>query len=338
MATSNILSGKNLRYAMIGSGSWATALVKLLMNHQERIAWFIRDQKNIDRVMKNHRNKVYLSSVILEPERLIMSTDLNEIVSWADVLIFCIPSAYFIEVMDRLKLPLDDKFIVSAIKGFVGENMTIAEYFHKEHNIPYDRIGVVSGPCHAEEVGMERLSYLTFTSKHIDTARVLCDEFRCDYVRTIAGTDIYGVEYAAALKNIYAIAAGICHGLGYGDNFTSVLITSSFKEIVAFLNASHPDKNRDVLTSPYLGDLLVTGYSQFSRNRTFGNMIGKGYSVQSAQMEMNMVAEGYYATKIIHHINQKFRVDMPIAEAVYEILYDGKYPAYIIKRLTEKLI
>ncbi len=332
-----ILQKSNLKYAMIGSGSWATALVKLLLNHQDEIAWFIRDQKNIDRVMKNHRNKFYLSSVLLEPERLYMSTNLDEIVSWADVLIFCIPSAYFMEVMNRLTVSLDNKFVVSAIKGFVGDNMTIAEYFHNVHNIPFDRIGVVSGPCHAEEVGMERLSYLTFTSKYIDNARFLCDAFECNYIHATPGTDIYGVEYAAALKNIYAIAAGISHGLGYGDNFTSVLMTSSFKEIVRFLDTTHPDPNRTVNTSPYLGDLLVTGYSQFSRNRTFGNMIGKGYDVQSAQMEMNMVAEGYYASKCIYEINKKYRIDMPIAEAVYEILYENKYPDYVIKRLTNKL-
>lgn len=332
----SILEKRNLKFAMVGSGSWATALVKLLMNHQEKISWFIRDQKNIDRVMKNHRNKVYLSSVILEPDRLFMSTDINAVVESADVLVFCIPSAYFLGVMEKLTVPLDGKFIVSAIKGFVGDK-TIAEYFNREHGIPYDRIGVVSGPCHAEEVGMERLSYLTFTSKHVANAKALCDFFECEYVRTMPGTDIYGVEYAAALKNIYAIAAGIAHGLGYGDNFLSVLMTSSFKEMTEFLNASHPDKKRNVLTSPYLGDLLVTGYSQFSRNRTFGSMIGKGYSVKNAQVEMSMVAEGYYATAAINRINKKYRVEMPIAEAVYEILYDEKYPAYVMKRLSDRL-
>lgn len=333
----SILKKKNLKFSMIGSGSWATALVKLLMNHQEKIAWFIRDQKNIDRVMKNHRNKVYLSSVLLEPERLEMSTNLNEIVSWGDVLVFCIPSAYFMDVMSKLTVSLENKFIVSAIKGFVDDNKTIAEYFHSVHNVPFERIGVVSGPCHAEEVGMERLSYLTFTSKFEENARLLCDAFECPYIRTIPGTDIYGVEYAAALKNIYAIAVGITHGLGYGDNFTAVLATSSYREMKRFLDVTHPDPNRCTDTSPYLGDLLVTAYSQFSRNRTFGSMIGKGYPVQSAQIEMNMVAEGYYASRCIHEINLKYGVDMPIAEAVYEILYENKYPDYIINRLTEKL-
>ena len=333
----SILQKPNLRFSMIGSGSWATALVKLLLNHQQEIAWFIRDQKNIDRVMKNHRNKVYLSSVMLEPERLHMSTNLDEIVNWGDVLIFCIPSAYFIQVMERLTVSLDNKFIVSAIKGFVGDNQTIAEYFHQNHNIPFERIGIVSGPCHAEEVGMERLSYLTFSSKFADNANFLANMFECPYVKTFAKTDIYGVEYAAALKNIYAIAAGISHGLGYGDNFTAVLMTSSLREIKRFLDATHPDANREIATSPYLGDLLVTAYSQFSRNRTFGSMIGKGYSVQSAQIEMNMVAEGYYASKCIHEINKKYEIDMPIADAVYEILHENRYPDFIIRRLTEKL-
>ena len=334
----NILEKNNLRYAVVGSGSWATAIVKLLLNHQGEISWFLRDKKSIAHILKNHHNKVYLQSVLLEPERLKMSSDINEVVENSDVIIFCIPSVYFMSCINNLTVSLDNKFIVSAIKGFVDEkNLTIAEYFHQVHKIPFDRIGVVSGPCHAEEVGMERLSYLTLTSKYIETARILCESFACDYIRTTPGTDIYGVEYAAALKNIYAVCAGICHGLGYGDNFMSVLMTNAFHELTAFLNVTHPDVNRDVNTSPYLGDLLVTGYSQFSRNRTFGNMIGKGYSVRSAQIEMSMIAEGYYASRCINEINKNFRVDMPIAEAVYEILYEHKYPAYVIKRLTEKL-
>jgi len=216
-------------------------------------------------------------------------------------------------------------------------NLTIAEYFHKEYDVPFDRIGIISGPCHAEEVSMERLSYLTLTSKHIEVARALCEVFACRYIKTTPSTDIYGVEYAAALKNIYAIAAGICHGLGYGDNFMAVLMTNAFHELALFLNATHPDEKRVVKSAAYLGDLLVTGYSQFSRNRTFGNMIGKGYSVKSAQVEMSMVAEGYYASKCIHEINKEYRIDMPIADAVYRILYEERYPPFVIKQLTEEL-
>ena len=328
----------NLRYAMVGSGSWATALIKLLLNHLLSIYWYLRDEKKIEKIKKTAHNPFYLQSVYLDPDRLNMTNDINEVVENSDVIVFCTPSAYFMKTMSNLKVSLDNKFIISAIKGFVDEkNLTVAEYFNQFHKIPFDRIGVISGPCHAEEVSMERLSYLTLTSKHAEVARALCDVFACDYIKTTPGTDIYGVEYSAALKNIYAIAAGICHGLGYGDNFMAVLMTNAYHEIAEFLNATHPDKDRVLTTSAYLGDLLVTGYSQFSRNRTFGNMLGKGYSVISAQAEMNMVAEGYYASRCINEINKEFRIDMPIAEAVYMILYEQKYPAYVIKQLTDKL-
>ncbi len=334
----SLFKSRKVRYAMIGSGSWATALVKLLLNHQHEISWYIRDKKNITAIQKNYHNKAYLQTVMLEPYRLKMSTDINEVVSSADVLVFCIPSAYFLTSLSKLTVSLKDKFILSAIKGFVDEkNRTVAEYFNQVHDVPFDRIGILSGPSHAEEVSMERLSYLTLTSKHIEVARALCKVFECNYIKTTPGTDIYGVEYAAALKNVYAVAAGICHGLGYGDNFMAVLMTNSFHEMATFLNATHPDENRVVSSSAYLGDLLVTGYSQFSRNRTFGSMIGKGYSVKSAQVEMNMVAEGYYASKCIYEINKEFRVDMPIAEAVYKILHEHRYPAYVIKYLTDNL-
>lgn len=327
-----------LKYAMIGSGSWATALVKLLLNHQQSISWYIRSEENIVNIRENHHNRAYLQSVLLDPNRLKMSTDINKVIEESDVLVFAVPSAYFLQTMAKFTGSLQDKFIISAIKGFVDEkNLTIAEYFNQYYSIPFDRIGVVSGPCHAEEVSMERLSYLTLTSKHIEIARALCNVFACNYIKTTPGTDIYGVEYAAALKNIYAIAGGICHGLGYGDNFMAVLMTNSFHELSEFLNATHPDEKRVVTSSAYLGDLLVTGYSQFSRNRTFGSMIGKGYSVKSAQIEMSMVAEGYYACKCIHQISKENNLDMPIANAVYQILYEYRYPAFVIKQLTEQL-
>lgn len=323
---------------MIGSGSWATALVKLLLSNKGKVSWYVRDDEMIEHIKKTSHNPYYLTAVQFDPEKIFMSSEINEVIDSADVLVFCIPSAYFLAEVVKIERSLEDKFIISAIKGIIpGDNITIAEYFNKNHNVPYDRIGVVSGPCHAEEVAMERLSYLTLSSKHIEVARSMCDVFNCSYIKTVAGTDIYGVEYAAVLKNIYAVAAGVCHSLSYGDNFMAVLITSSFHEMRDFLRASHPDPNRKTSKSAYLGDLLVTCYSQFSRNRTFGTMIGKGYSVQSAQMEMNMVAEGYYGTKCIYEMNKKFGVDMPIAEAMYRILYEDKYPAYIFKQLTEQL-
>jgi glycerol-3-phosphate dehydrogenase (NAD(P)+) len=334
----NFFEREGLRYAMIGSGSWATALSKLLLNNQEQISWYVRDDEMIDQMKKSNHNPYYLPAFKFDPGRIVFSSDINEIIESADVLVFCIPSAYFLSEAATVKHSFKDKFIISAIKGMLPDhNITIAEYFHKNFNVPFSRIGIVSGPCHAEEVAMEKLSYLTLSSKHIEVARSLCDIFACNYINTVPGTDIYGVEYAAVLKNIYAVAAGVCHALSYGDNFMAVLITSSFHEMRDFLHASHPDPARKTSTSAYLGDLLVTCYSQFSRNRTFGSMIGKGYSVQSAQVEMNMVAEGYYATKCIYEINRKYNVHMPIAEAMYKILYEQKYPAYVIKQLSESL-
>lgn len=334
----NFFDQENLRYAMIGSGSWATALAKLLMNNQERIAWYVRDDEMIEQMKISNHNPYYLPSAKFDPNRIFFSSDINEVIAEADVLVFCIPSAYFLPEASKITVSLDNKFIISAIKGIIPvDNITVAEYFNQNYNIPFSRIGVVSGPCHAEEVAMERLSYLTLSSKHIEVARSLCDVFACSYIKTVPGTDIYGVEFAAVLKNIYAVAAGICHALSYGDNFMAVLITNAFHEMRGFLHASHPDISRQTSTSAYLGDLLVTCYSQFSRNRTFGSMIGKGYSVQSAQVEMNMVAEGYYGTKCIYEINKKYGVHMPIAEAMYKILYEQKYPAYVIKQLTENL-
>lgn len=334
----NFFERKDLRYAMIGSGSWATALAKLLLNHQERISWYVRDDEMMDQLKQTGHNPYYLQAVQFESSKIDFSSDINEVIDSADVLLFTIPSAYFMNEAIKIKRSLEDKFIITAIKGMVPvDNITIAEYFNINHFVPYGRIAVVSGPCHAEEVAMERLSYLTLSSKYIEVARSLCDVFTCSYIKTVPGTDIYGVEYAAVLKNIYAVAAGVCHALSYGDNFMAVLITNSFHEMRDFLHATHPDSNRKTSKSAYLGDLLVTCYSQFSRNRTFGSMIGKGYSVHSAQVEMNMVAEGYYGTKCIYEINKRYNVDMPIAEAMYKILYEHKYPAYIIKQLTEQL-
>ena len=334
----NFFNRNNLRYAMIGSGTWATALTKLLLNNHEKISWYVREEEMIRQMRKTHRNPYYLSSVEFNPERIFFSSDINEIIDSSDVLLFCIPSTYFLLEMAPVNRTMNDKFIISAIKGIVSDdNLTVAEYFNRYFDVPFDRIGIVSGPSHAEEVAMERLSYMTFSSKHIEVARSLCDVFASNYVKVVPGTDIYGVEYAAVLKNVYAVAAGICHALSYGDNFMAVLVTNCFHEMRAFLHASHPDPKRKTSTSAYLGDLLVTCYSQFSRNRTFGSMIGKGYSVQSAQIEMNMVAEGYYGAKSIYEVNKKFNVRMPIAEAVYKILYERKYPAYVIRQLTENL-
>ncbi len=326
--------------AVIGSGTWATALASLLLNNKQDLFWYMRDYRSIDHIKEFHHPRTYLTSVYFDPDTFRMSDDINLVVSSSDILIFAIPSIYFLDEVQKITCGYSGKFIFSAIKGFVSKNnLTIAEYFHRFHHIPFHRIGIISGPCHAEEVSMERLSYMTITSKNFDTASNLCNLFKNkEYLITIAGTDIYGVEYSAALKNVYAIAAGICHGLGYGDNFMAVLLTSAFNEMIKFLNVTHPDKDRITSRSAYLGDLIVTCYSQFSRNRTFGGMLGKGYSIATAQLEMKQIAEGYYASKSIHIINKKYKVRMPIAESVYTILFHGRSPEEIIKKLTRVLL
>lgn len=325
-------------FGVIGGGSWATALVKLLADNGRKLNWYMRDAGAIEYIENYNHHPRYLSSVELDADSFTLTNNIDYVVEESDILIFVVPSAYFMGEVSKITVPYEDKLLISAVKGFVGErHMTVAEYFHHEHKVPFDRIGVISGPCHAEEVGMKRLSYITISSKHMEVAEYLCGFFSSYYVNTIPCTDIYGVEYAAALKNVYAVAAGICYGLGYGDNFMAVLIASCFAEMKEFINVTSPDSRRNTSRSAYLGDLLVTCNSSFSRNRNFGSMLGKGYSVQAAILEMNQVAEGYYATKAIHEINRKYGVRMPIADAVYSILYGNEYPRNVMRGLEESL-
>ncbi len=329
----------SLRFAMIGNGSWATALTKLLQNHEDLLYWFVRNENMIPHIQRYRHNPEFLRSATLDPARLEMYSDINKVVAPADVVIFCIPSAFLLGELSKLTVSLKGKFIVSAVKGIIPDgNLTVAEYFNQKFDVPFDDIGVISGPTHAEEVALERLSYLTFACKKEENAAILASNFACSYVQTRTSTDIYGIEYAAIIKNIYAVATGICHSLGYGDNFLAVLVTNAFREMKRFLNESYHSETRETTYSPYLGDLLVTCYSQFSRNRTFGGMIGKGYSVTSAQTEMNMIAEGYYASKCIYEINKKHHIAMPIADAVYRILYESAAPFEEMQKLTNELM
>ncbi len=325
------------KVGIIGSGSWATAIAKMLLNNVPSINWYFRDQTHIDDFKRYRHNPNYLTSVEFNPERINFSDDINEVVQQSDILILAIPSAFIKSALKNLTEPLKDKFIVSAIKGLVpDENLIIGQYFNQAYNVPTDMIGVISGPCHAEEVALERLSYLTIACQDIKRGRAFTNFVKTPYIMTTISDDIYGTEYSAVLKNIMAVASGICHGLGYGDNFQAVLISNAIQEMKRFVDTVHPI-TRDIKSSAYLGDLLVTAYSQFSRNRMFGTMIGKGYSVKYAQMEMLMIAEGYYAVKSIHEINDKYKVNMPISEAVYNIIYERISPAMEIRLLTEHL-
>ncbi len=329
-----------LKVAVIGGGSWATAIVKMLTDNTmpKEIFWWMRSEEALQHIRKFRHNPKYLSSVAIcvKPENL--STQIKEIVEKAEVIILNVPAAFLKDALFGLTdASFTGKKIISAIKGIVpDENQIIGDFIHQHYNFPLDNFLVLSGPCHAEEVALEKLSYLTLASQDKKLAADLACYFNTRYIKTNISDDIYGTEYAAVLKNIYAIASGICHGVGYGDNFQAVLISNAIREIKRFVDTVHPI-NRDINESAYLGDLLVTGYSQFSRNRTFGNMIGKGYTVNSAQLEMNMIAEGYYAANCLHEVNKKYNVAMPISEAVYAILYQKSNPIFEMKQLAEQL-
>lgn len=330
---------KPLKYAVFGAGSWATAIVKMLCENLDEIGWYMRSVYTKEHLLREQHNPNYLSSVEFHLEQLKISNDINEIASYADVLIFVIPSAFIHSELEKLNIDISNKTIVSAVKGIMPESgLLVGEHFHDVYKVPYDNIAVIAGPCHAEEVALERLSYLTISCSDTEKANAIANNLSSDYIKTKTSDDIIGIEYAVMLKNIYAIAAGIAHGLGYGDNFQSVLMSNAIREMKRFIKKRHKMK-RNINNSAYLGDLLVTGYSVFSRNRMFGNMIGKGYTVKSAQMEMNMVAEGYYATKSAHLLHEKTakKAQIPIINAIYEILYENKNPKKVFKKLTEKL-
>ncbi|KAB5490751.1 NAD(P)H-dependent glycerol-3-phosphate dehydrogenase [Flagellimonas hadalis] len=330
---------EKLRFGVFGGGSWGTAIVKMLLENLDSVGWYMRSDSAIRHIKKEGHNPNYLGSVEFEVEQLHLSHDINEIVAASDVLIFAIPSAFLESELSKLTLSLKDKIVFSAIKGIVPETgLIVGEHFHEHYGIPFENIGVLTGPCHAEEVALERLSYLTIACADAEKAKLVAKHVKSEYIRTKISDDIIGTEYAAMLKNIYAIAAGIAHGLGYGDNFQSVLMSNAIREMKRFIDRVYKMK-RNINASAYLGDLLVTGYSTFSRNRMFGNMIGKGYTVKSAMMEMNMVAEGYYATKSAHLLMEKLekKSKTPIINAVYQVLYKNKSPKKVFEKLTEKL-
>ncbi|HUS86447.1 MAG TPA: NAD(P)H-dependent glycerol-3-phosphate dehydrogenase [Bacteroidales bacterium] len=322
---------------VIGSGSWATAIVKLLSSNTEKIGWYIREKEIIDSIGKHNHNPTYLSAVNFDTDKLILTRNINRAVLLSDILIFVVPSAFLKTTIKKLNVDISGKIVCTAIKGIVPEdNMIVGEFLNKKYNVPYENLVVLTGPTHAEEIAMEKLSYLTIAALRKEKAEKLASIMGNFYLKTIVSDDIFGTEYAAVLKNIYAIAAGICHGLGYGDNFLAVLLANSATEMNRFIDVVYTN-NRDITSSAYLGDLLVTGYSQFSRNRMFGNMIGKGSSVRYARAEMIMVAEGYYASECIYRINETLKVDMPIADTVYRILYEKANPAREVEKMTEIL-
>ena len=328
----------NARCAVIGYGSWATAIIKILCENEKRVSWLISNPVVAEGIINEEHNPKYLSDAELDVARIDISDDINHVVRESDIIILATPSAFLKKTLEPLRESLSDKFIISAIKGIIpDEYLTVAEYMNRFYEIPFSHIGIVTGPCHAEEVALEHLSYLTVVCTDQDNSEVLRAKFSTNYIRTVSSTDIYGIEYATVLKNIYAIAVGIAAGLGYGDNFIAVLLANCSIEMERFVTETYPSE-RQTRASAYLGDLLVTGYSLFSRNRRFGMMIGRGHSVAAAQLQLGMVAEGYFASECIRHVNSRFGVEMAIADMVYDILYRKVKARTAMKILTTKLI
>ena len=323
------------KIAIIGGGSWATAIAKIVVSHTHYIGWYMRRDDRIEDFKRLGHNPAYLTSVHFDVDEIFFSSDINKIIEAFDTLVLVTPSPYLKSHLKKLKARLRDKYIITAIKGIVpDENLVCSEYFHQVYDVPYENLAVIGGPSHAEEVALDRLSYLTIGCSDLQKAQAFADTIASNLIKTKTSSDVIGIEYSSVLKNVYAIAAGICSGLKYGDNFLAVLISNAVQEMARFLTAVHP-LERNPYDSVYLGDLLVTCYSNFSRNRTFGTMIGKGYSVKSAQIEMEMIAEGYFGTKCMKEINRYMHINMPILDAVYNILYEHINPQIEIKLLTD---
>ena len=323
------------KIAIIGGGSWATAIAKIVVGHTHHIGWYMRRDDRIEDFKRLGHNPAYLRSARFNVDEIFFSSDINRIVKEYDTLVFVTPSPYLKNHLRKLKTNIRDKFVVTAIKGIVpDENLVCSEYFHQVYDVPLENLACIGGPSHAEEVALERLSYLTVGCKDVDKAAAFTEVLASEFIKTKTSSDVIGIEYSSVLKNVYAIAAGICNGLKYGDNFQAVLISNAVQEMNRFLTAVHPIQ-RSIYDSVYLGDLLVAGYSNFSRTRTFGTMIGKGYSVKTAQIEMEMIAEGYFGTKCMKEINRHMHVNMPILDAMYNILYEGINPQIEIKLLTD---
>lgn len=330
--------GKEARCAVIGYGSWATAIVKLLTANEAKVGWHVTNPDVLASLREEGVNPKYLSEVQFDRERICVSDNLDEVVAAADIIVMACPSAYLKKVLSPLTLSLKDKFIISAIKGIVPDDYTtVVEYLHDHYDLSYRQMGLFTGPSHAEEVSRGRLTYLTVVCPDLDDAHTIGLKFANPFIQLSYSTDLYGIEYAAILKNIYALAVGMAVGLGYGDNFLAVLISNSAHEMTRFLEESYPD-SRNTQVSAYLGDLLVTCYSTYSRNRRLGLLVGHGCTVKSALNEMTMVAEGYFAAECIRHINTRHKIDMPIAEMVYNVLYKGASCRKSMQELTKKLI
>lgn len=324
------------RIAIIGGGSWATALAKIVVERTHHIGWYMRRDDRIEEIKRTGHNAAYLTSVQFNTNEIFFTSDINEIIREYDTLIFVTPSPYFKSHMEKVTEDMKGKFIISATKGIVQEEqMVISDYFHFHYGIPFEQLGCLMGPSHSEEVAMNRITYLTIGCSDELKAQAFARVIQSDYTQMRISTDVQGIEYASVLKNVYAIGAGISNGLNYGDNFHAVFMSNAAAEMTDILSLLSPSERRNISDSVYLGDLLVTGYSNFSRNRVFGTMIGKGYSIKTAQSEMEMIAEGYYGARCMHDILAQYsNYTFPIVETVYNILYNNVRPSEAMKELT----
>ena len=329
----------NKSIGIIGSGSWATAIVKILSDKGLFIKWHFRKEEDINFVLKNKKNPRYLESASINTSKIRFTTDIQTLIKECDIIILVVPSI-FIEglLKDVYQINLDNKIFISSIKGMIpNKHILVTDFLEKELKISDKNIGIIAGPCHAEEVAMEKQSYITVSSSNIEIARYLQQIISCKYIKATINKDIKGIEYSAIIKNIIAISCGIAEGLGYGDNFQAVLIANSMQEIERFIQTISPNTQRNLIGSGYLGDILVTAYSQFSRNKTFGNLIGKGYPIHSILAKMTMIAEGYYAIKSIIIIVEKYNLNLPIVQSIYNIIYKDEKPGKQYKLLKEIL-
>ena len=327
----------NKNIGVLGAGSWGTALVKMLSENCDKIFWYSRNDIQIKEIIKTKKNPKYLKDLEIDTDKISISSDLNFIIDNSDILIIAIPSPYIEKSLNEHKTALANKIIFSGSKGVIPEShLVITEHLHKEYNIPYKNLGILSGPTHAEEIAKGKLSYLTVGSSNDEISKYLSKKLFSPYVHTSLSNDVIGIEYAATLKNIYSILVGISFGLGYGDNFISVLISHCTKEMINFIK-SIDNVKREFSHSAYIGDLLVTTYSKHSRNRTFGEMIGEGLPVKKAISKMSMIVEGYYATKNAYEISKSKNMNFEIIKVVHEILYNNKNAELELKLLAKKL-
>ena len=325
------------KIGVLGSGSWGTAMVKMLTENSKNVLWYVRDKIQADQIIKTGKNPRYLKGLEIDIDKVFLSTDIKEIINKSEIIIITIPSPYIHKILINHKAILKNKIIFSGSKGVVPEShLVISEHLNKFFDISYDNLGILSGPTHAEEIAKNKLSYLTIGSTNKNICNFLSKVLSSSYIKTSISEDVVGIEYAAALKNIYSILVGMSIGLGYGDNFVSVLISHCTKEMIKFIKSIDKIK-RDFSHSAYIGDLLVTTYSSYSRNRAFGKMIGEGLSVKKAISKMSMVVEGYYATKNAFEISKNNKESFYIIDTAFEILYNAKNPKEEIKNLSKKL-